>query len=163
MKTHSDVSDFQTCQNWCKEKQNCKVFYWKGESATCRIAEHLYEDESNIIEESQSIIGSQNCSSDELGWINSIFITRPQESPIGFIVGSVFAILLIASIVALLLIRRRRQLKPLQNVEKIIELTPTNLHQKVEMGNEIKNPGDRITYNIFEQVLVLTPVGVPCD
>ena len=148
METLSYVSDFQTCQDRCKETQICKVFYWNGESATCRIAEHLYEDESNIIDESQSIIGSQNCSSDEPGWINSIFIMRPPKSQIGFIVGSVFAVLLIASIVALLLIRKRQQHKPLQNVETITELTPTSQQQRV--NDETKKTGDGNTSEIFK-------------
>ena len=110
MVTISEVSDVLTCQDRCQEKANCKIFYWKGESSTCKIAENLYENESKIIDEINSVIGRPNCSTFESGWHHSIFITRPQKNQTELIVGSILAVLLIGLIVALVLSRMTRRL-----------------------------------------------------
>ncbi len=139
MVTISEVSDVLACQDRCQAKANCKIFYWKGQSSTCKIAEFLYVNESKIIDEINSIIGRPNCSNFESGWHHSIFITRPQKSQTGFIVGSVFAVLVIGSIIALVLVRQKRQQKSSRVRTTDNELKSTNQLQKV--NDQTKRPG----------------------
>ncbi len=137
METISEVSDVLACQDHCQEQPNCKIFYWNA--TTCKIAEFLYVNESKIIEEINSIIGRPNCSNFESGWHHSIFITRPQKSQTGFIVGSVFAVLVIGSIIALVLVRQKRKQKSAKVRSTDNELKSTNQLQKV--NDQTKRPG----------------------
>jgi hypothetical protein len=148
MVTISEVSDVLTCQDRCQEQPNCKIFYWKGESSTCKIAEFLYVNETKIINEINSIIGRPNCSNYESGWHHSIFITRPQKSQTGFIVGSVLAVLVIGSVIALVLVRQKRKQKSSRVRTTDNELQSTNQHQKV--NDQTKRPGIVIICRAFK-------------
>jgi hypothetical protein len=97
------------CQEVCSENQNCKIFYWTGH--ICYNADHLFKGENNFTEEEQSIIGQSNCSLPEKIWSNSIFIQRPSKDVTPFIIGSVLAIILIATIIAMMVFRAKQKTK----------------------------------------------------
>jgi len=97
------------CQEVCSGKINCKIFYWKGN--ICYNADHLFNGENNFTEEKDSIIGGSNCSHPEDKWPNSIFIQRPSKDVTPFIIGSVLAIILIATIIVMMVFRAKQKTK----------------------------------------------------